>query len=668
MTAKGETDNDEVRHHPVSDAAEAEGLTLRAVLWSILWLIVSLVWMQRAGLVSHGTQIAESVPVIPAVGAAIFFTLLAPILRRLPQAFRMSQRQVLLVYVFLCVAMTMPEVGVVRMLFPEITALRYFASPENDFTRFQDYVPAWVAPRDDEVIRQMYEGSPNEGVPLGPWILPLTMWALFFLATFVTMLCMVSLFRRQWADKERLTFPIVHMMLDVSDQRGERLVGGFFRNPLMWFGFSLAALLNILNILHAWNPAVPAMGTGYDLGKLFTERPWSAISPMVIAWRPENIGLGYLVSTEITLSVWLFWLALRVSNVFATMMGYEIAGFPFDQEQASGAYLAMSIFLIFVARRQIADAVGKALGRRPDVDDSDEPVPYRVAVIGVVGGFAGMMLFATRAGMWGWTAAVYFGLFLLFSLVYARARAEAGAAMVWLFPFYQHKKLMMNAFGSAPFVSGGNYANLTIFSMLMWMSRGFFQSQSAYMIEGEKIAAETGIRPRDLAVWLVVAMLLGLVGAYWMHLSAYYTHGANILEGGTTEGGYRTQLAKQEFEELAGLLKGAKPADLTRTAASGVGFVVITGLVLIRTYFLRFPLHPLGYAMVASYGWPLWGPFFLVWIAKTVVLRLGGMRLYRQLIPFFLGLVIGHYFVAGIVWGMLCTYNEAYRRYGVWFG
>jgi nitrate reductase gamma subunit len=69
-------------------AAEAEGLTLRAVLWSILWLIVSLVWMQRAGLVSHGTQIAESVPVIPAVGAAIFFTLLAPLLRRLPRGGR----------------------------------------------------------------------------------------------------------------------------------------------------------------------------------------------------------------------------------------------------------------------------------------------------------------------------------------------------------------------------------------------------------------------------------------------------------------------------------------------------------------------------------------------------------------------------------------------------
>jgi hypothetical protein len=57
-----------------------------------------------------------------------------------------------------------------------------------------------------------------------------------------------------------------------------------------------------------------------------------------------------------------------------------------------------------------------------------------------------------------------------------------------------------------------------------------------------------------------------------------------------------------------------------------------------------------------------------VWIVKSAVLRLGGMRLYRQLLPFFLGLVLGHYFTAGVVWGSLSLINDMYRRYGVWFG
>jgi hypothetical protein len=163
-------------------------------------------------------------------------------------------------------------------------------------------------------------------------------------------------------------------------------------------------------------------------------------------------------------------------------------------------------------------------------------------------------------------------------------------------------------------------------------------------------------------------MLLGILGAYWVHLTAYYAHGANILEGGTTEGGYRTVLARQEFEELASFLKAPKAPDVQRTAAAGVGLAVVAALVLIRSYVLRFPLHPLGYAMAASYGHPIWGPFLIVWMVKSAVLRLGGMRLYRQLIPFFLGLVVGHYFVAGGIWGWLSLFNEMYRRYGVWFG
>jgi len=650
------------------DTTAVEGITWRAVTWSLAFLVISCIWIQHAGLISHGTQIGESVPVIPAVGAAIFFTLLAPLLRRLPRAFHMSQQQVMLVYIFLCVAVTMPSVGVIRMLFPNTTAAFYFASPENDFARFQQYVPDWMAPHDPEVIRQMYEGSSDERVPWRAWLVPLAAWTFFYTACFITMLCVISIFRRQWADKERLTFPIVHMMLDLSDQTGKRLVGGFFRNPLMWTGFVLVALYNVLNILNAWNPAVPCMGRGYDLGRLFTERPWSAIQPLTLAWRPENFGLGYLVSTEITFSVWVFYLLLRVSNVVAVMLGYELAGFPFDQEHAAGAYLAMSVFLIYVARNHLAAALKHALGFGRDLDDRDEPLPYRWAVIGAVLGFAGMMGFAVKAGMWGWTAAVYLSLFLLFALVYARARAEAGAAMVWLFPFYQHKRMMLNVLGSAPFVRGQNYSNLTIFSVLMFLSRGYYQSTMAYQLESEKIAGETGLKPRHVPPWLIAAVVLGLIGAYWVHLTAYYTHGANILEGGTTEGGYRTILARTEFEELASFLKAPKPMDLARSLAGLSGFIIISVLVAIRSYFLRFPLHPLGFAMVASYGHPLWGPFLLVWLVKTTVLRLGGMRLYRQLIPFFLGVVIGHYFVAGLVWGWLSIFNEMYRRYCIHFG
>ena len=44
----------------------------------------------------------------------------------------------------------------------------------------------------------------------------------------------------------------------------------------------------------------------------------------------------------------------------------------------------------------------------------------------------------------------------------------------------------------------------------------------------------------------------------------------------------------------------------------------------------------------------LWFPLFVAWLLKALLLKLGGLRMYRTGIPFFLGLTIGHFFMAGI--------------------
>jgi hypothetical protein len=646
-----------------------EKLSPAGVLLALGLLVLSLFWMLQAGIISHGAQVAEAVPAVPAVGGLLVLSLVGLALRRFSRRLRLSWGQALYAYCFLCVAVTMNEVGVVRMLFPQATVIYYFASPENNFQQLQKYMPTWLAPNSPSVVQDMYEGAGNEKVPWRAWMVPLAAWTLFLTAFFVAMQGVTALFRRQWADKERLTFPIVELALDVADQEGQRVVGGFFRNPLMWAGFGIAALYNVSNILNAWNPAVPAIGRAYDLGRLFTERPLSAINPLSIAWRPENIGLGYLVPSEVTLSVWVFYLAQRLANVVVTGFGYETSGFPYDREQSSGSYLVLGLFLIWVARDHLKAAWHSAWGRVKVLDDRLEPMSYRAAFLAAGGGFAVMCLVAMKAGMWGWTALIYFGLVLLFALVYARARAEAGAAMIWLFPFYLHKQMMIHVAGSAPFARGGNWSNLTMLSTFSFVSRGFFQSQMAYQMESSKIAQEARLRQRAMTCWLIAGAVIGLVGAYIVHLHAYYTlGGANILEGGTTEGGYRVMLAKQEFEELSGFVTAHRPPDLPRTWAAVFGGIFTLALIGIRTVSLRFPFHPLGFAMVTSYGDPLWGPFLLVWIVKSLVLRVGGMRAYRRGIPFFLGIVLGHFFVAGLVWGWLSIRNDMYLRYSVHFG
>ena len=57
------------------------------------------------------------------------------------------------------------------------------------------------------------------------------------------------------------------------------------------------------------------------------------------------------------------------------------------------------------------------------------------------------------------------------------------------------------------------------------------------------------------------------------------------------------------------------------------------------------------------------------WILKILITRIGGIGLYRQLAPGFLGVALGHFFTAGILWGTLAAIgDDIFRGYGVWFG
>ena len=80
--------------------ATAEGLTARAVILAILALWGSVLWMRHAGLVSHGAQLGESVPVVPAVGVLFALSLLAPVLRRIWGGLSLSRGQILFIYCF----------------------------------------------------------------------------------------------------------------------------------------------------------------------------------------------------------------------------------------------------------------------------------------------------------------------------------------------------------------------------------------------------------------------------------------------------------------------------------------------------------------------------------------------------------------------------------------
>ena len=93
--------------------------------------------------------------------------------------------------------------------------------------------------------------------------------------------------------------------------------------------------------------------------------------------------------------------------------------------------------------------------------------------------------------------------------------------------------------------------------------------------------------------------------------------------------------------------------------AVGVGSAVAVGLSLLRARFVWWPFHPIGYAIANSGAltW-LWCPIMVGWLCKWLIIRYGGIRLYRAALPFFLGLILGDYVISslwtltGIIFGI----------------
>ncbi len=661
-------------------------MSFRAIVVAILLSIVSVWWIHQASLVqTPGLVYAPvylcSVPPVPALMFLVLLMVLRPLLARLGARRSFSRQELLAIYAFLVLAVPPVTFGIIEMLLPWITAPVYFSTPQQPTADLAAELPGWFYPHDNEVIRTMYEGSEGGVVPWRAWLAPLGTWTVFLTLLFGTGLCLVSLFRRQWSEYERLRYPLLFIPLDITTEAGStgegacgtdsrRAMGGFFRNPLVWLAVAIVAVHHALNIANAYDPGIMALKDRYRLGPIFTEEPWTPFRRLVFFHRPEMIGFGWFVSLDVLFSVWLFHLMDPLVQSVALMFGYRASpGWPYIQQQGTGAFVMLLLVLIWTARGHLIPMVRAALapGRTPGYED--EALPPRWAVLGSLGGFAAIIAWLQLTGMSILPAIAYFGMLIAFGLVYSRIRAETGVPTMWAYPFDQARHTMYYALGGRGLTPRGDLGNLLGVSGYAWLGRGYFMSLMGYQLENEKLAEEGDLSRRGMPALIVGAFLVGMLAGYFFNLRSYYAFGANVLHGGTTRGGYNVQAATREWSQAIAAVQTPGPPNWSRIGGCVGGALFTLLLVMMRFSFLRSPFHPLGYAMSLNYGYCLWGPFLAVWVVKSIIHRLGGARAFRRGMPFFLGLAFGDLFIGGLTWIAMAIFGpEVFSGYMVQFG
>lgn len=662
-------------------------MTLRALIIGVLLSLLGIVWIHQASLMQspwnpYAFVYLLSVPPVPAVVFLFVLAVGAGLWRRL-RLRPLASRELATVYVILTLAIPATTFGIIEMMLPWPNAPVYFGTPQNGLTEIADqYFPHWMLPQDTEVVRTMFEGADDGRVPWRAWALPLLGWTGLSGLVFVGSMCLVSLFHKQWAEHEHLRYPLLLLPLSVTDSRSSHSeVRGVFRNPQTWIAIGLVFLHHAMNIAHLYNPAVMALMDRYRVGQFFTERPWTAFSGLVFMHRPQMIGFSYFVSVDVLFSGWFFFVVQSAMRVVADMVGYQgPSGFPFAPQQGAGAFTAAFLTLVWVGKDHLRGVLQRAVGGLSQPSGggaqagshgppADGFASQPRLVWGAVACFGVLIWWCARMNMAPWLALAFFGMIVAWAVVYARIRAEAGVASMWALPFVQHLETITNAVGTRGLITGSNASNLVMLTMFGWMSHGYFPSLTGTVAENNKLAQDTGLGSQTLPLVMLLAFVVGMAGGYVVTLGSYYREGANVLHGGVASGGYTVSSAMGRWNGVANALRSPGGPDLPAVGGAVAGGVIALAIAVARRVWLRFPFHPLGYAMALNYGYCLWGPFLIAWLLKLIIDRLGGAQLYHRLMPFFLGLVIGDLLAGGLIWILLAAFgSEITRGYVVQFG
>lgn len=583
-----------------------------------------------------------------AVFILALIVLLNSALKRISPGSALTSAEMLVVYTMTAIGASLAGLDFVPTLVMSMSYPFRFATPENRWeSQIFPYIPRWLTVSDLVALKPFYEGHSSlysEGHWL-VWLKPLAWWLAFISVLLYVMMCINAIVRKQWADRERLTFPIVQLPLAMTESSGI-----IWRSRLFWIGFAISFGIELVNGLAFYYPNIPTIGVGlmpsHNIGLSATSKPWNAIGWTPYTFYPFVIGLGYFLPVDLSFSCWFFYIFWKLQLVAASALGLDaVPDFPYVRHQAFGGYVAILAMLTWTSRGYLKQVWLKAWGGQSELDDSDEPLSYRSAAAGAVIGFLFLAAFMRQFGMSPVIAILTFVIYFVLAASIARMRAELGPPVHDL--HFSGPDYMIPTTVGIGGLSRGDLVGLTY---TYWFNRAYRGHPMPIGIEGTKMA-QSSRSSQKVFFWAVIfAAVIGAAATFWAFLHISYEMGLAAKVRGDS------YFAREAFRNLDGWL--ARPRHMmgpnwSANAALAVGFVFCVFLGSMRLTAGYWPFHPIGYAISGSWSMNLvWLPILISWVIKAWMLKYGGLRLYKTAVPFFLGLILGA-MIMGCAWSLI---------------
>ncbi|MDD3726552.1 MAG: hypothetical protein PHI44_05090 [Candidatus Ratteibacteria bacterium] len=618
--------------------------TKRAFITGLIMSIVIAFVAQYSVNITHSSYMA--IDHMPAGGIFLFFLLVFVVntlLKFIKPSLSFAPGELLLIYIMLLVASSVTEMGLGSQLLPIISGPMYYASPENQWdTIIFPHLKKFLIVNDKDAARYFFEGLPSGmRIPWGAWLKPISVWLSFLLTLYFVMFCVASILRKQWVEKERLVYPLTILpkeMVREADEKGK--LPPFFKNPLMWLGFSIAFIIMSMKALHFYFPMFPQVPLAQNIPifrrtvdlKFFISFP--------------VIGFTFFVNLNLLFSIWFFNILFKVIRGSFNIMGiasaenvgiYGCSGEPIFNHFGMGAMVVMVAYSLWISRAHLKDVWYGATGKK-HVDDTGEVMSYKAAFWGLVFGSLFLTGWLICSGMTWYIAVLFLICAFIIWLVLTRVVCEGGIPT-----------LVATSIASAQIISScgsSHLAPMTIVALGMTYvyAADIRTFPLSSMSMGLKISSDT--KKNSLGVfWAIMcALTINIIVTLALQLRLGYKYGGINMNDWYFRGNVTAP-----YKYVAEMIRAQTAPNKIGWICKGIGALTMYLFLFMRQHFLWWPFHPIG-LVIAPVVWidTLWFSIFIAWLIKFLIMRYGGVQVYEKIKYFFLGLPLGVYTCAGV--------------------
>lgn len=606
------------------------------------------------------------------------------LLRRLRPGAALGAGEIAVALGMILVACALPPAGLMRYLPGHLVGVVAQAGDRYETRQFlrELNLPDWIfpsfdSPADDlvgrageDVVRHFTARGPAVNssssswwtiVPWSRWVTPALTWGLLLAFLYGAILALAAIVQAQWSRNERLMFPLatVYVALIEPPESPGRSLNRLFSSRSFWLSAAAVFLLHAGGALHQYAPRWPAIPLGFDLRGVLTEPPWSwAEWPLKRATIYFTVvGITFFVQSRTAFSLWFFYVLLNVAKMLYGAHGATLTG-AMQTDQLFGALIVFAAAIAWTGRGHwmaVAGGMIAPLLRR------------RSKTTNGANALAGWMLLTCTAGVIGWLIAagatpagalVLTMMLLAVMLVLARIVAETGMIVVE-FPVLLNTPwtcaLQSLPAGLATRTSLRSYFYGALFQALFATDpRQCLSVLATHALEvRDRVAGASAGAARNLssqtalASALAGALLVAYLSAGASALYCEYSYSSTldalqktpINAWGTLDSVQSETIGRSIVFREPG---NGPPATHSHAAHFAFGALLTGALLALRWTFSGWPLHPVGFLL--AYSSPIqqiWFSVLVGWLAKVVLVKLGGGDLVVRARAAFIGLIVG---------------------------